>query len=102
LLEAIAVSLGFNAEGGNKNTQFSTSATHSELTDYLKLVKSFKKPKDGYFLRAESFYNLATYMDNVGYSSSYGGKSLHQQSHGESFMSTLLNKLKGNGLYLMD
>lgn len=102
LLEAIAVSLGFNAEGGNKNTQFSTSATHSEFSDYLKLVKSFKKPKDGYFLRAESFYNLATYMDNTGYLAGYGGESLHRQSHGESFMSTLLNKLKGNGLYLMD
>ena len=102
LLEAIAVSLGFNAEGGNKNTQFSTSATHSELSEYLKLVKSFKKPRDGYFLRAESFYNLATYMDGTGYLAGYGGESLHRQSHGESFMATLLNKFRGNGLYLMD
>jgi predicted ATPase len=102
LLEAIAVSLGFNAEGGNKNTQFSTSATHSELSDYLKIIRSFKKPKDGYFLRAESFYNLATYMDNTGYLVGYGGESLHRQSHGESFMATLLNKFRGNGLYLMD
>lgn len=102
LLEAIAVVLGFNPEGGNKNTRFSTSATHSELSSYLKTIKGFKKPKDEYFLRAESFYNLATYMDDVGYLSSYGNKSLHQQSHGESFMATLLNKLKGQGLYLMD
>lgn len=102
LLEAIAVALGFNAEGGTKNTTFSTSSTHSELSDYIKTIKSFKKPKDGYFLRAESFYNLATYMDNIGYLSGYGGTSLHKQSHGESFMSTLLNKLRGDGLYLMD
>lgn len=102
LLEAIAVALGFNPEGGNKNTRFATSSTHSELSNYLKTVKGFKKPKDEYFLRAESFYNLATYMDEVGYLSSYGNKSLHKQSHGESFMATLLNKLKGQGLYLMD
>ncbi len=102
LLEAIAVALGFNPEGGNKNTRSATSSTHSELSNYLKTVKGFKKPKDEYFLRAESFYNLATYMDEVGYLSSFGNKSLHKQSHGESFMATLLNKLKGQGLYLMD
>lgn len=102
LVEAIAIALGFNAEGGTKNSQFNTKSTHSDLHDYLKVIKSFKKPKDGYFLRAESFYNLATLMDEVGYLSSYGGKSLHQQSHGESFMSTLVNKLQGNGLYIMD
>lgn len=102
LIEAIAVSQGFNPEGGTKNSTFSTSRTHSELHQFLKTVKSFKKPKDGYFLRAESFYNLATLMDEVGYLSGYGGKSLHEQSHGESFMATLINKLRGNGLYIMD
>jgi len=102
LLEAIAVALGFNAEGGNKNSLFNTVRTHSPLHEQLKVVRSFKKPRDGYFLRAESFYNLATYMDEVGYLDGYGGKSLHQQSHGESFMATLLNKLRGDGLYLMD
>jgi predicted ATPase len=102
LVEAIAVSQGFNPEGGTKQSTFSTSRTHSELHKYLKSVKSFKKPKDGYFLRAESFYNLATLMDETGYLQGYGGKSLHQQSHGESFMATLLNKLRGNGLYIMD
>ena len=102
LLEGIAVCLGFNAEGGTKQSRFSTNRTHSDLDQYLKQVKSFKQPKDGYFLRAESFYNLATFMDDVDYLESYGGKSLHQQSHGESFMATLVNKLRGNGLYLMD
>lgn len=102
LVEAIAVSQGFNPEGGTKQSTFATSRTHSKLHKYLKTVKSFKRPKDGYFLRAESFYNLATLMDETGYLQGYGGKSLHQQSHGESFMATLLNKLRGNGLYIMD
>lgn len=102
LIEAIAVAMGFNAEGGTKQSTFSTSRTHSTLHNYLKTIKSFKYPKDGYFLRAESFYNLATLMDETGYLTMYGGKSLHQQSHGESFMATLLNKLQGNGLYIMD
>ncbi|WP_445946875.1 AAA family ATPase [Shewanella sp.] len=105
LLEAIAVAMGLNAEGGNKNTHFATKASHSSLGDYLKTIKSFKKPKDSYFLRAESFYNLASYMEEEGreaYLGSYGGISLHQQSHGESFMATLLNKFRGQGLYLLD
>lgn len=102
LIEAIAVALGFNPEGGTKQSQFATNRTHSELHRYLRLVRSFKKPGDEYFLRAESFYNLATFMEETGYLRGYGGKSLHQQSHGESFMATLLHKLTGSGLYLMD
>ncbi len=102
LIEAIAIAMGFNAEGGTKQSTFSTRRTHSPLHQYLKTIKSFKHPKDGYFLRAESFYNLATLMDETGYLGRYGGKSLHQQSHGESFMATLINKLQGNGLYIMD
>jgi len=102
LIEAIAIAMGFNAEGGTKQSTFSSRSTHSSLHNYLKTIKSFKYPSDGYFLRAESFYNLATLMDDTGYLSMYGGKSLHQQSHGESFMTTLTNKLQGNGLYIMD
>ena len=102
LIEAIAVALGHNPEGGTKQSQFSTNRTHSELHRYLRIVKSFKRPADEYFLRAESFYNLATFMEETGYLRGYGGKSLHQQSHGESFMATLLNKLTGGGLYIMD
>ncbi len=103
LLEAIAVLMGFNAEGGTKSSTFSTKTTHSTLHNHLKRIRSFKLPRDGYFLRAESFYNLATLMDDIPeYLGSYGGKSLHEQSHGESFMATLVNKLRGNGLYLMD
>ena len=102
LIEAIAVSQGFNAEGGTKNSLFSTNKTHSDLYKFLKIINGFKAAKDGYFLRAESFYNLATVMDENGYLAGYGGKSLHQQSHGESFMATLTKKLRGKGLYIMD
>jgi predicted ATPase len=59
-------------------------------------------PAEGYFLRAESFFNVATYMDEVGWGDGKGGVSLHARSHGESFMDILVHKLRGNGIYLMD
>ena len=104
LLEAIAIAAGFNPEGGSMHLRFSTADTHSGLNKRLKLVREPKRPRDGYFLRAESFYNVASAideLDNTGYHS-YGGKSLHKQSHGESFLSLVLNRLGGNGLYLFD
>jgi Predicted ATPase len=101
LLEAIAVAAGFNAEGGTKNFDFSTNNTHSELCEHITLVKS-KYPKDGFFLRAESFYNAASYIDKIGAAGNYGGKSLHRQSHGESFLSLVQNRFGSNGLYLLD
>lgn len=103
LLEAIAIAYGFNAEGGSKNFSFSTNETHSILYEYIKVVKGFVKPSDGYFLRAESFYNLATNIDEMGdLDESYGGKSLHMQSHGESFMSLVMNRISGEGVYIFD
>ena len=102
LLEAIALSMGFGPEGGTRNSRFETASTTSSLNRHLQISKSFKMPEDGYFLRAESFYNVATYMDEVGYLSGYGGKSLHGRSHGESFMALLTLKLRGKGLYLFD
>lgn len=102
VLEGIAVALGFGAEGGTKNVQFRTADSISPLHDSLRLARGVPAPRDGYFLRAESFFNVATYMDETGYLEGYGGKSLHTQSHGESFMAVLLNKLRGNGIYLLD
>lgn len=102
LIEAMARLLRYNPEGGNKNINFSTRETQSELYRYLKMVKGVKAPKDGFFLRAESFYNVASYIDDVQYASSYGGKSLHEQSHGESFLALLKYRFKGEGLYLLD
>ena len=103
VLEAIAVALGYGAEGGTKNVQFSTTEESiSPLHEVLRLVRSFSRPKDGYFLRAESFFNVATYMDEIGYLKSYGDRSLHARSHGEAFMALLVHKFRGNGLYLLD
>ena len=102
LLEAIAVAAGFNAEGGSRNFRFVTRPSHSDLHDYLQLVRSGIRPRDGYFLRAESFYNVATAADGYGVNEYYGGESLHAQSHGESFMALVLNRLKGKGLYFFD
>lgn len=110
LLEAIAVAAGFNAEGGSKNFSFSTQNSHSELSEYLRLSRGIKKPRDGYFLRAESFYNVATEIEALDEAGefgppiidSYGGKSLHEQSHGESFMALLLNRFSGNSLFILD
>lgn len=109
LLEAIAVAYGFNPEGGTKNFAFSTHATHSELYRSLTLVKK-AFAKDGFFLRAESFYNLASNIDDLDsipgrlgpLIDSYGGRSLHMQSHGESFLALVENRFGGNGLYLLD
>ncbi len=99
LLEAIAVAWGFNAEGGSKNFGFATRSSHSELFKYLRLARGFKKPEDGFFLRAESFYNVATYIESIGVSG-YG--SLHEQSHGESFWTILTKRFRGKGLYILD
>lgn len=106
LLEAIAVACGFNAEGGSRSFDFSTSRTHSNLYESL-VVSRQAYPKDGFFLRAESFYNAATYLDELdgetpGLLDSYGGVSLHRQSHGESFFSLVQNRFGGRGLYLLD
>jgi predicted ATPase len=102
VLQALALGLGFGPEGGTRSVQFKTAESVSPLYDVLRLSKGVPKPYDGYFLRAESFFNLATYMDQVGYLEGYGNRSLHARSHGEAFMSVLLDKLRGDGIYLMD
>ena len=109
LLEAIAVAYGFNAEGGTKNFNFSTNKTHSDLYKYLTISKS-RYASDGFFLRAESFYNVATNIDEMDSEpsfqppviNSYGGVSLHKQSHGESFLSLVHNRFGGKGIYILD
>ena len=108
LLEAVAVACGFNAEGGTRNFDFSTRATHSPLHEYLTVGRT-AYPRDGFFLRAESFYNVATNIDEMeespwgsGILNSYGGVSLHSRSHGESFLALVKNRFGGEGLYLLD
>lgn len=102
VLEAIALALGFGAEGGTRNVRFPSSGAVSPLHESLRLARGTPRPRDGYFLRAESFHNVASYMDQTGYLGGYGNRSLHAQSHGESFMAVLLHKLRGDGLYLFD
>ncbi len=103
LLEAIAVKAGFSAEGGDKQLQFGTHNTHSPLHDCLTLERKFGRPTDGFFLRAESFYNVASELEKLGSSFvGYGGKPLHHQSHGESFLAVLKERLQGGGVYLFD
>jgi predicted ATPase len=102
LLEAIALAMGFGSEGGTRNMQFKTADTVSTLHDHLRIRKSLGKPRDYFFLRAESFYNVATYADEVGYLGGYEYKSLHSRSHGEAFLTILNHKLRGRGLYLFD
>ncbi len=109
LLEAIAAAYGFNPEGGSKNFNFSTQESHSRLFDRLRLIKGVPYARDGFFLRAESFYNVASEVDRLNreapspsFLKSYGGKSLHQQSHGESFLALALNRFQANGLYILD
>lgn len=111
LLEAAALALGFNPEGGSRNFSFSTRNTHSGLYNYLRLHRGPYRPKDGFFLRAESFYNTATEVERLadsGLSSPsdflqcYGGRSLHHQSHGESFLNLVHSRFHGQGIYLLD
>ena len=101
LLEAIAVAAGFNAEGGSRDFVFSTRRTHSDLCDLIIPIRTIP-PKDGFFLRAESFYNTASFLDENSTMKRYGGVSFHEQSHGESFLSLVTNRFEGNGLYIMD
>ncbi len=107
LAEAIAVKWGFNAEGGSRNFRFQTKATHSVLGDYLVLERGIARPTDGFFLRAESFYGLATEVDRLdtadpGFVSFFGDRSLHEQSHGEAFLNLLKHRLLGHGFYIFD
>jgi predicted ATPase len=110
LLEALAVAWGFNPEGGTRNFSFVTRGSHSELHKYLRLERGTRRPRDGFFLRAESFFNVATEIERLDGAGtlgrpiidSYGGRSLHEQSHGESFLTLVTKRFGGDGLYLLD
>jgi predicted ATPase len=110
LLEAIAVAWGLNAEGGSRNFNFATRVSHSGLNKYLRLTRGVRRALDAYFLRAESYYNVATQIEAldeepgggpkiIGW---YGGKSLHEQSHGESFFALFMNRLGAEGFFILD
>lgn len=100
-IEALAVKLGLNPEGGTQNFMFSTRDTHSLLHEYLFVNTTYKRPKTKFFLRAESFYNVASEIDDLEVNG-YGDRSLHAYSHGESFIQLIQNRFTGNGLYILD
>ena len=102
LLEAMAINSGFNPEGGTKNYSFSTYDSHSELNRAMRLVKGPKKPRWGYFLRAESFYNVATKEKEYGEEIGGRPQHLHEKSHGESFLATVQNNFRPGGVYFLD
>lgn len=102
LMEAIALAVGLNPEGGSQNIRFSTRPSESNLHEALRVVRGARRPRTSFFLRAESFFNVASVVDNLGVADSYGGKSLHEQSHGESFLALVNERFGADGLYLMD
>ncbi len=108
LLEAIAVAYGFNPEGGTLNYRFSTFDDVSELSNAVHIIKGFRRARSNYFFRAESFFNVASKAEDYRdvtpketYYARYGGKSLHEQSHGESFLA-YFQSFDQAGLYIMD
>ncbi len=101
LLEALAVAYGFNPEGGTKNYSFSTYDSHSQLHEAIQVSKGYRKAKWGYFLRAESFYNVATKEEEYA-DIAHPSEKYHEKSHGESFLALAQNQLRPNGLYLFD
>ncbi len=100
-MEAVADKCGFHTAGGGRNNTYDVEASESALGDYIRL-SWLPKVTSGFFLRAESFYNFASHIDAVGAADSYGGQSLHNQSHGESFLSLFLNRFHKKAIYLLD
>lgn len=101
LIEALAAAWGFNPEGGSRDHQFSTRASHSALHRFVRPVRAPLRARDGYFLRAESYFNTATYLEASG-TGRPGQTRLHEQSHGESFFDLFDNRFGGQGLYILD
>lgn len=111
LLEAVAALAGFNSEGGSSGHRFETKETLSALHRHLRLVRGVRRPKDGFFYRGESFFNVATTVDAMvaedpargqALLDAYGGVSLHERSHGEALLALVRHRFRGRGLYLLD
>lgn len=110
LLEAIAERCGFNLRGGNRNhntnTGYKFEGYESPFTKLIELQWTPRVINNGFFMRAESFFNFADYIDELAKDdarilNAYGGKSLHEQSHGESFLSLFANQFD-RGIYILD
>jgi predicted ATPase len=101
LVEALAVALRFNAEGGTINYNFATRRSESDLHKVLRIARGTRRPRDGFFLRAESYFNVATKAEEIDADIGAGG-SAHEMSHGESFLALANNRFGDNGLYILD
>lgn len=104
LIEALAIAAGLNPEGGSRNFSYATRSSHSELGEQLRLVRNARRPKTDFFMRAESFFTAATYLEALPERplKAYGERPLHEQSHGESFLALVLHRFGPEGLYLLD
>jgi predicted ATPase len=110
LIEAIAVAAELNPEGGSRNFSFETRGSHSQLGDLMRLERGARRPRTEFFLRAESFFNVASEIETIDRETasyppliaSYGGVSLHEQSHGQSFIALLVHRFGPDGLYILD
>ena len=103
LIEALAVAWGFNAEGGGREHRFETRASHSPLHRFVRPIRSPQRVQEGFFLRAESFFTVASYLEDPDVKGvRYGARKLHEQSHGESFFALFENRFIGDGLYILD
>lgn len=99
LVEAVAVAAGFNPEGGSGQVRFQTTATHSELGEHLRLLWT-DRLEPGWFLRAESFYNVASFRQaNPG---GFAERSYHEMSHGESFVDVARTWFDNRRLFILD
>jgi predicted ATPase len=109
LIEAIAVLMGLNAEGGSRNFRFGTRASESVLHEFLRPRREVRHPRDAFFLRAESYFNVGTQIEELDKGGggpplvdAFGGVSIHEQSHGESFIRLVEHRFRGHGLYILD
>ncbi|MFJ8478388.1 AAA family ATPase [Kitasatospora sp. NPDC094011] len=107
LIEALATAAGFNAEGGSTSFRFATRSSESSLGAHL-VLRWNRRPRTGYFLRAESFYNVATEIERLDREGptpllpAYGGRSPHERSHGQSFLDLAIHRFGPQGLYILD
>lgn len=99
ILETLAIHLGLNPEGGSHHVTFATKDTHLDLSRYSSIVREPLRPRNSFFLRSETFYNLATHLEDV---KAHNKVSFHTYSHGMGFMEAMHYYLRPNGLYILD
>jgi len=99
LIEAIAICAGFNPEGGTRNFQSRHRPSESSLQDCIRLTRGTRREKGGFFLRAETMFNVSTEAEEY---RSYGWADLHEMSHGEAFLWVAVNRFRDQGLFILD